>query len=316
MNPSIVCGIDNSPVSHAAARVAAGLARNLRLDLVLAHVADDPPTFPYRDVRRRELQRRDATERATAMLVRVAATLPGVVAKTRVLLGDPVEELTAVSREEDVELLILGSRGRGPLAAAVLGGVSSRVASAAGSPVVVVASPDAADRFLARGPRGTLVCGLDGSVGATRALRLAAGLAERLDLELLPMHVDPDGTWADALGPDASAIVVGSRGRGTWQAAALGSVSGELAATSPVPVVVVPPTADVTRLGGSVADDTVDEVLDRARRRTAHRVADVVVDRTRTRRFSEGIEQLPDAASTVRPGSFAEGYDRIPARRP
>jgi nucleotide-binding universal stress UspA family protein len=143
VNHSIVCAIDSSPESQAAARVAAKLARELDHKLVLTHVADDPPTFPYRDARLRELQRRDAVEAATAMLESVAAALPGIAPELRVLLGPTVDVLTAVCREERAELLVVGSRGRGPLKAAALGSVSAELVASASVPVLVV--PPAAE---------------------------------------------------------------------------------------------------------------------------------------------------------------------------
>ena len=87
----------------------------------------------------------------------------------RVVLGTPVEALTVVCGDEAAELLIVGSRGRGPLAGALLGSVSARLASDAECPVLVVPSPAAAERFLAGG-----VHAVDGSGEPERALRVAA----------------------------------------------------------------------------------------------------------------------------------------------
>lgn len=76
MQRSIVCGIDRSPSSRPAARVAARLARTLGLRCVLAHVTEDRPTFPYRDRRLGELQRRRAIEDGQRLLTEVVAELP------------------------------------------------------------------------------------------------------------------------------------------------------------------------------------------------------------------------------------------------
>lgn len=265
MNRSIVCGVDGTQPSRWAARVAGELARELDRTLVLVYVAGDQPTFPYGDPRLRELQRRGAAEAATALLERTAVDVPDVAVETKVAFGDAVAALMAVGSEEDAELLVVGSRGRGPLASVLLGSVSSRLVAEAPCPVVVVPSPDAADRWLARPSHSRLVCGVDDSVGSVRALRVAGALADRLGLELSFVHAEADRAWDDApvegLGaltvfagepveilreqtadPDASLLVVGSRGRTSWRAA-LGSVSRELAASAAVPVMVVPPTA-------------------------------------------------------------------------
>lgn len=54
--------------------------------------------------------------------------------------GDPVSELVRAS-EDDVDLLVLGSRGYGPISRVLLGSVSRPVADRAACPVVVVRRP-------------------------------------------------------------------------------------------------------------------------------------------------------------------------------
>src|ERR1041384_4986748 len=147
---SIICGVDGSHASRSAARVAARLARTLNVRFVLAHVTEDRPTFPYRDARLREIERRRAIDAGQRLLEDVAADLPGVAPEKRVTLGTPVEALSALCSAESAELLVVGSRGRGPLAAALLGSVSARLARAAECPVVVVPTA-AAERYLEPG---------------------------------------------------------------------------------------------------------------------------------------------------------------------
>jgi nucleotide-binding universal stress UspA family protein len=274
MNRSIVCGVDGTQASRWAARVAGEFARELDRTLVLVHVAADRPTFPYGDTRLRELSRREAIEASTPMLERTAAAVPDVHTEIRVVFGDTAGALRAAAADADAELLIVGSRGRGPVASMVLGSVSAQLAGDAPCPVVVVPSPEAADQWLARPSNGRVICGVDDSVGSLRALRVAADLAERIELELECVHVDaaaareeaqPGGPGAalvpltvlegepaavlreHAADADTSMLVVGSRGRTSWRAP-LASVSRALAADAPVPVMIVPPTA-LRRLG-------------------------------------------------------------------
>ena len=105
MRHPIVCGIDGSKESREAARVAAELAHALARGLVLVHAADDPPTFPYGDIRLRELQRREATDVAHRRLDDVAASLPAIRIETQVLFGDPIEALTSLCDDRDAALL-------------------------------------------------------------------------------------------------------------------------------------------------------------------------------------------------------------------
>ncbi len=77
---------------------------------------------------------------------RVRARLPeGMAARITVEEGDPAELLARASSE--VDLLICGSRGFGPLRTVLLGGVSGRLVHEAACPVLVL--PRAADRMLA-----------------------------------------------------------------------------------------------------------------------------------------------------------------------
>jgi nucleotide-binding universal stress UspA family protein len=177
MHHSIICGVDGSPSSRSAARVASRLARKLNIRFVLAHATEDRPTFPYRDTRLREIQRRRAIDAGQRLLDDVAADLPEAAPETRVTLGPPVEALSALCSAEAAELLVVGSRGRGPVAAAVLGSVSARVATVAECPVVVVPTA-AAERYLEPGtPAG--VSSVDGFPESASALR-ADGDRERV----------------------------------------------------------------------------------------------------------------------------------------
>jgi nucleotide-binding universal stress UspA family protein len=285
MQNSIVCGVDGSQPSRSAAQVAAQLARTLNLRLILAYATEDRPTFPYGDRPLKELQRRRAIEDGREMLEAVAAELPADAPDMTVVFGTPVEGLSAVCSKEAAEVLVVGSRGRGRLATALLGSVSAQLASTSACPVLVVPALDAAERFQTREAKsgGAIVCGVDGSPESERALRVAAGLAERMMIELLPVYVDDgkrggasvgdggpvqvdhgepiDGLRRRALGDDGRLIVVGSRGRGALSAAVLGSVSGALAASAPVPVLIVSPTASASALDDDVADRAEAEVL-------------------------------------------------------
>jgi nucleotide-binding universal stress UspA family protein len=78
------------------------------------------------------------------LLDAVADLPPEARAEAVYLRGFPAAELTAVS-EGGIDLLVLGSRGGGPLRQALLGSVSSKVMHGAGCPVLISPS-GAADR--------------------------------------------------------------------------------------------------------------------------------------------------------------------------
>jgi nucleotide-binding universal stress UspA family protein len=269
MRHSIVTGVDGSEESRVAALVAADLAQELDLRLVIVNAAYDPPSFPYGDLRLTELQRRRNGQAGQRLLATIAESL-SVLAKTRIVYEDPVDALNLVATDEQAELLVVGSRGRSGIAAALSGSVSTRLASESVVPVLVV-SRRAGSRFVAGGRTDApIVSGIDGSVESRRAHRLAAGLAARMGRTLVPIYAParptddmPSPLHTDvgdpvevlrsrALDADARLIVVGSRGRGPLRGALLGSVSASLAASAPAPVLVVPRTAQLSGLAGEV----------------------------------------------------------------
>jgi nucleotide-binding universal stress UspA family protein len=148
MRPSIVCEVDDSTESWAAAVVAVHLGRVLDRRLVLAHVVDPPSALLYPDVRERQQRRQGVIEEGFELLDDVAAGLPDAVGQRAVVLGTAAAGLPALCREEGAALLVIGSRRRGRLAAAVAGNATARLSSNAGCPVVVV-PPHVADRIVA-----------------------------------------------------------------------------------------------------------------------------------------------------------------------
>jgi nucleotide-binding universal stress UspA family protein len=80
--------------------------------------------------------RRTAT-RGVTDLDAVVAKVPSDVSVTGLLLtGDPAKELAA--RSAELDLLVIGSRGYGPMHSVLVGGVSGRVMRSAECPVIVV----------------------------------------------------------------------------------------------------------------------------------------------------------------------------------
>ncbi|MEX2194537.1 MAG: universal stress protein [Thermoleophilaceae bacterium] len=151
---SIIAGVDGSRQSVRAAAVAASLARGLERRLVLVHVAADPPVFPYGDLRVREAQRRRLVRRGLALLAVAASEIREEQARRRVVLsgiahGGLQERLDAVAREEHADLLVVGARGRHPVARALLGSPSTPMGGTGSCPVLVV-PPGDGDPFAGR----------------------------------------------------------------------------------------------------------------------------------------------------------------------
>ena len=60
---------------------------------------------------------------------------------TRLLDGDPAREILKLAREGEFDVIVMGSRGRGRVSAALLGSVSNRIMHDADVNVIVIHRP-------------------------------------------------------------------------------------------------------------------------------------------------------------------------------
>lgn len=144
LHRSLVCGVDDSDYGRASARIARRLAEQLRLELLIVHVSEAPVLVGIGN------ETAAATEqlgdrKAQYLLAAVTAEEDLGPVERRVEFGAPAKRLAAVAEEEDAELIVVGSRGRGALRAAMLGSVSTELIAIAPCPVLVV-PPGAAAR--------------------------------------------------------------------------------------------------------------------------------------------------------------------------
>jgi nucleotide-binding universal stress UspA family protein len=129
----IGCGYDGSARAEVALRTAAELAR--RTDGEVEVVRAFWSSSLEGPVGIAVLSELDALAQAGVGDV-VQALAGDVAAHATALVDDPVHAL--VSESHDLDLLVLGSRGKGPLSASVTGSVSQRVAHDAACPVLIV----------------------------------------------------------------------------------------------------------------------------------------------------------------------------------
>jgi nucleotide-binding universal stress UspA family protein len=136
--PVISC-IDGSDESRSAARLAAFLHDRLGVPLILLFVGQKV-TQPGVSAAPRGQERLADEERreAEGLLRDVAADVGATDAELRVEYGAVADRVLEICEAEGAAFVVLGSRGRGRMRAAVLGSVSHDVAGRAACPVIVV----------------------------------------------------------------------------------------------------------------------------------------------------------------------------------
>lgn len=284
----VVVGIDGRPDNERALRWAVTAARlhhaPLRVVLV-ADTAEVPRYVPYQPARGAETflvpahpgrhPSDDDLDRALS-LARLRLR-PGAVTGRRA----PGSAATALIEDSaDAAMLVVGTRHRGPVAAAALGSVSATVAAHAQCPVVVVgsdpvaASADlpivvgladdrAADGVLDFAFREAAACSMPlvvlhavrtdlgkprhpdahfGGMVPRLAARLANYAARHPGVQVTS-HLSAADPYDDLAAASATAqlLIVGSRGRGRVSGLVLGSVSQHLLHEARCPVAVVHP---------------------------------------------------------------------------
>jgi nucleotide-binding universal stress UspA family protein len=124
----VVVGLDGSPGSGEALEVARRLVEGRPCCLVLCEVVDydteDDPSG-------------EGVAAATQRLEDLAAGMPGQPVSVEVVAGRPSQALAEVAEQQDADLLVVGTRGRG-LSRTVLGSVAEGVLKASRRPVLVV----------------------------------------------------------------------------------------------------------------------------------------------------------------------------------
>ncbi|MDI3315269.1 MAG: universal stress protein [Mycobacterium sp.] len=195
----IVAGVDGSPSSTAAVGWAARDAEMRNVPLKLVHVVPPQVVAPegWTEIQaasdyweRREAQAREILEAAHKLAVEATAPRRASAVTSEVRYAPVVPTLVELSREAD--MVVVGCRGQGAVARALLGSVSSGLVRHAHCPVAVIHDEDA---LKARSPRAPVVVGIDGSPASELATEIAFDEASRRGVDLVALHA-----WSD-MGP-------------------------------------------------------------------------------------------------------------------
>ncbi len=183
----LVC-VDRSPFSAACLPHAVAISKSFGSAITLLYVMQPPHErsgLQTTDVLDWEVSRQEANA-YLERLGREGTQALGRQVETRLEQGHPAERITAVARELDADLTILGSQGDGGVAAWSLGSTVLQVLAVARSSVLIARSSSTA--LVAVSPKRILVP-LDGSLRAESVLPTAVRIASAHAAELLLVFV-------------------------------------------------------------------------------------------------------------------------------
>jgi nucleotide-binding universal stress UspA family protein len=198
---SIVCAVDFSDESRHALDHAALLAKWYGAQLtgvyVYAPVFTPIPEFALPGgltVTELAGPGRIAIEQQLAEFLRPLAAV-GVVAESRVAVGDVATEIVRAAAAVGADLVVMGTHGTGGFQHLLLGSVAEKVLRKAGCPVLTVPPRVRATSTL---PFQRLLCPVDFGDPSRAALGLARALAAEGDSDLVLLHVlEPGGLEDD-----------------------------------------------------------------------------------------------------------------------
>ena len=199
---------DGSPGAESAARMAIALSNGLNLELHVVCVGHAPSVYTgseteFLDPEFQDWLREGAKSDARAKLEELAERIKemgGEVAKTHAAVGRPDAEIVYIAEELGAGLIVVGSRGLGPLKRALMGSVSNSVVHHAHGSVLVVRRDGRERDYLP----GRILLALDGSEEAAAATRAAVEIANATGSELHILFVLPTQDLMGYSGPEVA----------------------------------------------------------------------------------------------------------------
>ncbi|MGE3276446.1 MAG: universal stress protein [Vicinamibacterales bacterium] len=144
---SVLVPTDFSETSEVALRYGRALAEKFDATLHLVHVVQEPFAQPWAVeaygfslASLQEQWQQDAAHRLDEALPEAERAASH--AKVCTILGHPVVELLRYAEEQQVDLIVMGTHGRGPLGHMVMGSVAERIVRKAPCPVLTVRHPE------------------------------------------------------------------------------------------------------------------------------------------------------------------------------
>jgi nucleotide-binding universal stress UspA family protein len=196
----VLLATDGSKDATLAARAAADVCEGTGAELHVVHAWYSVPTARLRPFMRAELKR--LGDELLEEGVKRVEDAGGLVTEAHLLEGRAADEVLDLSERIGAGLVVIGSRGLGPVGRIALGSVSEAVIHHSRCPVLVLRGGEDA------WPPERVIFGDDGSEAARAAGDLGASLCGRLGARALVLHAYPELPEVDSEGRESNPRIV------------------------------------------------------------------------------------------------------------
>lgn len=208
----ILAAVDFSECSAAALRLGARIAEKFSASVTVVHVVPFGSSTPSSASQVRLPTRSDnlaSTEKALVEVIRGAIEREPM-PDYRIVEGDPSDAILFAAGYEKADMIVLGTRGAGGLSRLTLGSVAEQVLRQATVPVLTLCSRRATRRKPSDLRR--ILCPVNYSAAAGRAIEIAVALGERFDAEVIALHVIEKKSFDGDLAAEEERLQVWTRG--------------------------------------------------------------------------------------------------------
>jgi nucleotide-binding universal stress UspA family protein len=192
---NILFATDFSKQSNVALPFALSIAHKYRSKIFAAHVLAPPPfgNFPTIEVQALAAQAlREAHDYTNEIGRRLGATPHEALLRK----GDIWDELSLITKEKKIDLIVLGTHGRAGVAKLLMGSVAERIFRQSTCPVLTV-GPNVSAEPGSVADIHTILCPVDFTAESVAAVPHAVSLAQENQARLYLMNVVPDPIPAD-----------------------------------------------------------------------------------------------------------------------
>jgi len=176
MYEKILVPLDGSKLAEASLPYAEALARKTGSQITLISVllfGSGSDEDQYQHLHRFYIQEMTKAMKQKAIKV-----------KSVIVTGDPAEQIAEYADKKNIDLIIMGTRGRSALKRWVLGSVADKVVSASSCPAALISSKDSEDGVWGKKILHKALVILDGTEKSEVVIPYVEELASRLDMEI------------------------------------------------------------------------------------------------------------------------------------